>query len=155
MRSGKRESRRDALDRELRSAASTPALRLHPGLSGIYRREVELLEAALNDESIKAESAEMLRALIARIELLPRADGASLDALLYGELAAIPVFCAEVDGKRRNSPERMLRGVKSRSLRRHATTYYVEQFSLGDEGTQAVLVVARIVLRLRSNSLES
>ncbi|MGF1611087.1 MAG: hypothetical protein ACFCUQ_16905 [Kiloniellales bacterium] len=89
------EARRNELDRDLRSAAPTPALRLHPGLSEIYRRKVAQLEEALNDESIKAEAAEVLRALIDRIELLPRADGAGLNARLYGELAAILAFCAE------------------------------------------------------------
>ncbi|MGF1609004.1 MAG: recombinase family protein [Kiloniellales bacterium] len=93
------ETRRDELERELRSAMPAPPLRLHPGLSRIYRRKVEQLEAALNDDSIKAEAAEVLRALIDWIELVPRADGAGLDARLHGELAAILAFCDEGEHK--------------------------------------------------------
>ena len=69
-------------------------------MSEIYRRKVVELEVALNDERIRGEAAEVLRGLIDRIELEPRADGSGVEARLHGALAAILAFCDEHNKKR-------------------------------------------------------
>ncbi len=58
------------------------------------------LEEALNDPAIKTEAAEILRGLIERIDLVPRAGGPGLDACLYGDLARILAFCGAADDKK-------------------------------------------------------
>ena len=87
------EARRAEIGQALATAESMPPVRLHPNLTAIYRDKVARLEDALNDDEIRAEAAEILRALIDRIELRPRKDDRGLDALLYGDLATILSFC--------------------------------------------------------------
>ena len=87
------EARRAEIGQALAAAESMPPVRLHPNLTAIYRDKVARLEDALNDDEIRAEAAEILRALIDRIELRPRKDDRGLDALLYGDLATILSFC--------------------------------------------------------------
>jgi site-specific DNA recombinase len=59
---------------------------------------------ALNDPAIKDEAAEVLRGLIDKVVLTPRAGAAGLDAVLHGDLARILALCAEAEG--RKSPKR-------------------------------------------------
>lgn len=61
--------------------------RLHPGLEELYKRKVNDLRNALNDDALKVEAAELLRALLSAIRLIPE-DGA-LRIELVGELGAI------------------------------------------------------------------
>ena len=59
-------------------------------LAEFYRRKVSELEVSLNDEGIKNEASELLRSLISRIVLTPRADAPNgLGAELHGDLAEI------------------------------------------------------------------
>jgi hypothetical protein len=60
---------------------------LHPGLAELYRRKVDDLAAALNDDALRSEAAEVLRSLISAIRLVPQ-DGA-LAIELVGALAGI------------------------------------------------------------------
>ena len=62
-------------------------------LAEVYAEKVAGLEAALNDPAIRTEAAGILRQLIDRVELLPSADGKTLDAVLHGDLATILMFC--------------------------------------------------------------
>jgi hypothetical protein len=72
------------------SAEAPSVVRLHPNAAEIYRRKVAELELALNEESIKAEAADVLRSLIDRVVLTPAAEAPDgIDARLYGELAAV------------------------------------------------------------------
>jgi hypothetical protein len=105
------EARRAEIDQALAAQPSTPSLRLHPNLSAVYRDKVARVETALNDDRIRAEAAEILRGLIDRIELRPRTADKGLDALLYGDLAAILSLCEDGGTKKRpgtNVPERQL-----------------------------------------------
>lgn len=63
---------RDRLRRELDSLDALPVLTLHPGLGDQYRRAIEGLETALQEEATRLEAVPRLRALIDRIELRPR-----------------------------------------------------------------------------------
>ena len=84
------EHRREEIVREIADAAEPRAIELHPNLPEFYRRKVAELEVALNDEDIKDEAAELLRALIAYVVLTPSAEAPNgLAAELQGELAEI------------------------------------------------------------------
>jgi site-specific DNA recombinase len=84
------------------SAEAPPVVRLHPNASEVYRRKVAELERALNDDSIKAEAAEILRSLIDRIVLTPTADAPDgIDAQLHGDLAAVLALGADTSDKQR------------------------------------------------------
>ena len=62
-------------------------LRLHPGLSEVYRAKVADLVSALNAEDTRPEATELLRGLLSEIRLIPEGDGLALE--LIGELAAL------------------------------------------------------------------
>jgi hypothetical protein len=80
------EARKAALTEALAAqVAKAPAL--HPGLAAAYRSKVAELTSALNDDSLRTEAAEALRALISEIRLIPK-DGA-LSIELVGELAGL------------------------------------------------------------------
>lgn len=61
---------------------------LHPRLPDLYRRRVESLERVL-DGPDRHEAMDLIRSLITRVDLLPRAYGGGLDAVLVGDLASI------------------------------------------------------------------
>ena len=70
---------------------------LHPRLPDLYRRKVEALERVL-DGPDRAEAMDLIRSMIERVELRPRADGdKGLDAVLFGDLAAILAASAGAD----------------------------------------------------------
>ena len=80
------EARKATLTEETKEATEETVL-LHPGLSDVYRRKVEALTEALNEEGLRAEAAESLRGMVQTIRLIPQ-DGA-LTIELVGELAGI------------------------------------------------------------------
>ena len=70
------------------AAAEEPLTLLHPKMAEIYRRKVTDLHAALNDdETTRAEAADILRSLIDAIVLVP--EGSELKIELRGDLAGI------------------------------------------------------------------
>ncbi|MEQ9639809.1 MAG: hypothetical protein RIM84_07260 [Alphaproteobacteria bacterium] len=69
--------------------APEPAPRVHPKLAEVYRRQVERLEAALNESMVRPEAAEALRALIDKIVLKPGEKRGEVHAVLHGELGAL------------------------------------------------------------------
>jgi DNA invertase Pin-like site-specific DNA recombinase len=84
------ETRKAEIAAEMSSTEPPSVIRLHPNAAEIYRCKVAELELALNDDSIKAEAAEILRALIDRVVLIPtEAAPDGIDAQLYGELATV------------------------------------------------------------------
>ncbi len=95
------EAERIRLAVALEATAPAPPIALHPNLPELYRRQVERLEAALNDPIIRDEAAEVLRELIAKVVLMPRPEGKSLDAVLHGDLARILQLCEAADPKSR------------------------------------------------------
>jgi DNA invertase Pin-like site-specific DNA recombinase len=83
------EARKAEVEAEIAGSESPSIVRLHPNAAEIYRRKVAELELALNEESIKAEAADVLRSLIDRVVLTPVAEAPDgIDARLHGELAA-------------------------------------------------------------------
>jgi site-specific DNA recombinase len=69
------EAERARLAAALEATAPAPPVALHPNLPALYRRQVERLEAALNDPMIRDEAAEVLRELIEKVVLLPARVG--------------------------------------------------------------------------------
>ena len=100
------ENRKALLTHELAGQEEVP-LRLHPGLSGVYRQKVSDLTAALNAEGTKAEAAELLRGMLSAIRLIPE-DG-SLAIELVGELASIMAL-----GEARQDKTRLVRAGSGR-----------------------------------------
>ena len=98
------EGERARLAAELEASFRAPPVALHPNLPELYRRQVERLEAALNDPLIRDEAAEVLRDLIEKVGLVPRAGAKGSDAVLYGDLARILQLCEaanETSGSRK------------------------------------------------------
>jgi hypothetical protein len=65
-------------------------VRLHAGLSALYRKKIENLTAALNEPGTAAQAGEIIRDLIDRIVLTP-SDG-QLKAEVFGDLETIANF---------------------------------------------------------------
>ena len=81
------EARKAGLTRQL--AQATPAVpRLHPNLGEIYRAKVAALAEALSGPDGQ-EALEMVRGLVARVEVLPAAAGEAPEIVLTGEIAAM------------------------------------------------------------------
>jgi site-specific DNA recombinase len=84
------ETRKAEIQAIVAGAEAPSVIRLRPNAAEVYRRKVAELELALNDDSIKAEAAEILRSLIDRIVLTPVAGASDgIDAQLHGDLAAV------------------------------------------------------------------
>ncbi|MCI4680511.1 recombinase family protein [Rhodoblastus acidophilus] len=80
----------------------------HPNLPELYRRKVEQLEAILEGPD-RAEAMDLIRSMIDRIELCPRAEANGLDAILHGDLAAILAACAGA-AQKENAPDLAISG---------------------------------------------
>lgn len=81
-------ARCDELKQILDNTEDTPVL-IHPRMADRYKKEVAALRAALNDEANRTEAAELLRSLVDKIVLTPKATGKGLSIDLYGDLAGI------------------------------------------------------------------
>ena len=80
----------------------------HPNLPELYRRKVEQLEAVLEGPD-RAEAIDLIRSMIARIDLRPREGAKGLDAILHGDLAAILAACAGA-AQKENAPDLAVTG---------------------------------------------
>ena len=99
------EARKGELAAALAQPSQAPAVALHPNLAELYRRKVAELEAALNDERIKADAAEILRSLIDKVVLTPAPEAPhGLKAELHGDLASIVSLCDTGARKRKLPP---------------------------------------------------
>ncbi|MCH6205902.1 recombinase family protein, partial [Brucella ciceri] len=108
------EMRRTAIAQELEQLDDEQPLRLHPGLSNIYRKKVAALTEALNaDEMTRFEAVELLRGLISTIRLIPDESG-ELQIELVGELGAIMLLADE--GPDNKKPRCVGNGVYSTTL---------------------------------------
>ncbi len=82
------EDRKVALEAALAAKPEEPsALRLHPGLSDLYRQKVSTLADALNAPGTRVEATEVLRSLLTTVRLHPEGDGLSIE--LVGDIAGI------------------------------------------------------------------
>ena len=86
-------ARREELESLLAGTKEEPVL-LHPGMAEHYRKQVAALADALTAEETRAEAADLLRALIDRIELTPNEESKKLEIDLYGDLAGILTLAA-------------------------------------------------------------
>ncbi len=96
----KLEIERESLQIRLRDTPA-PVVHLHPRIADLYAEKVARLEESLSDPEIREQAADLLRSLIARIDLQPRDDGSGIDAVLHGDLAEILALCdaSEQGGK--------------------------------------------------------
>jgi site-specific DNA recombinase len=99
------EARKDILAEETKDQVEEPVL-LHPGLADVYRRKVETLTEALNEEGLRSEAAESLRSMIQTIRLIPE-DG-TLAIELVGGLAGILALTNEKNPRAGSSGVRQL-----------------------------------------------
>jgi site-specific DNA recombinase len=67
------ETRKIGLASALTAQPEAAPIALHPNLAELYRRKVDELEIALNDEATKAEAAVIVRSLIDMVVLTPEA----------------------------------------------------------------------------------
>ena len=78
------EGRKAELERELGAAPPRPPI-LHPNLAVLYRRQVERLQEALSDLSIRDEAVKLLRGLVERVALSPAGRGFEIE--IVGDIA--------------------------------------------------------------------
>jgi site-specific DNA recombinase len=83
------EARKAELKDQLANAEEPPPL-LHPNMAEIYRQRISALYENLQDETGKAEAAEVLRTLVDQVTLVPNEE--ELAIVLRGDLAAILRF---------------------------------------------------------------
>ena len=86
------EDRKEMLVRELEHAEEPPAL-LHPSMAEEYRKRVDGLFAALQDEQTRLEASEDIRSLVGRI-VVGRSGDDKADLWLEGDLAGILTLAA-------------------------------------------------------------
>ena len=86
------EQRKSALEKDL-ATEPPPPVRLHPKLAEVYRKKIQNLRDALNQDDSRTDAATILRSLIDEIRLIPR--NGQLDIYLVGNLAAILDLCAK------------------------------------------------------------
>ncbi len=93
---------RDALRASSESSGDAAVLDVlaHPALPDLYRRKVEELELVLEGPD-REEAMGLIRAMIEKVELHPRGDGRGLDAVLFGDLAAILAACSAAQTAKR------------------------------------------------------
>ena len=83
------EAERASLAQKTADLVEDVTLLVHPNVPDLYRRRVTELEELLE----RGEARELIRSMIDRVILSPRASG-GLEAVLYGELGAILAICA-------------------------------------------------------------
>jgi site-specific DNA recombinase len=82
------ENRRNEVDAILASAKDEPVI-FHPNMANRYHMEIRNLVASLNDPAAKAQAAMILRTLIDKVVLTPKAGKKELTIDLIGDLAGI------------------------------------------------------------------
>ena len=102
--------RREALERFLEGKEEAPVL-LHPNMSLRYQEEVNALRESLNTTETRSEAAELLRSLINKIVLTPKADGNEYAIDLHGDQAGILTVSAGKQ-QRINENDPLLQQVK-------------------------------------------
>ncbi|NDR55684.1 recombinase family protein [Aliiruegeria sabulilitoris] len=81
------EQEKAALETELATFDADVPVRLHPGLSDVYRAKVAKLTESLNNPDLRTAASEHIRSLISEIRMVPEGD--SLQIELVGELAGL------------------------------------------------------------------
>ncbi len=106
--------RRKALLEQGLQDTPTPAPRLMPNLSEVYRRKVAGLTEALHAPDFGTAALENVRGLIDRVMLHPAADGDGLEIELIGEIASMVSLALDKPNARRSGTDcdMFLRSVK-------------------------------------------
>ncbi|SDL02819.1 hypothetical protein SAMN04488026_106437 [Aliiruegeria lutimaris] len=81
------EAEKAAFEGKLSGMDEESPIRVHPGLSDLYREKVANLTAALNKPDLRTAAANQIRSLISEIRIVPEGD--SLQIELVGELAGL------------------------------------------------------------------
>ena len=81
------EQEKASLETELATMDADVPVRLHPGLSDVYRSKVAKLSESLNDPNLRTAAAEHIRSLISEIRMVPEGDNLQIE--LVGELAGL------------------------------------------------------------------
>ena len=76
---------------------------LTPDLGRVYREKIEQLTAAFEDDALKAQAFEQLRALIEAVVLTPEDGNLAID--LRGELASMLELCSGVETQKASAGE--------------------------------------------------
>ncbi|MDI9846433.1 hypothetical protein QM467_00005, partial [Rhodoblastus sp. 17X3] len=98
------QNERQALDvGDVAAAETEMTILANPNLPELYRRKVERLEAILEGPD-RVEAMDLIRSMIDRIDLHPRAEAKEHDAILHGDLAAILAACAGA-AQKENAPD--------------------------------------------------
>jgi len=95
---------------------------LNPDLGRVYREKVEQLTAAFEDDALKAQAFERLRALIEAEVLTPKDGDLAID--LRGELASMLELCAEPETQKASA------GIPSEALRMNLVAGTCSHFNL-------------------------
>ena len=80
------------VEQDAAQTASTESQLLTPDLGRVYREKIEQFTAAFEDDALKAQAFEQLRALIESVVLTPEDGDLAID--LRGELASMLLLCA-------------------------------------------------------------
>ena len=90
------------------------ALRLHPGLSEVYRQKAANLTDAVNTHDTRAQASDLIRELVSEIRLVPQEDSYEIE--LVGELAAIMDLSErrQPQGGNQGAATKMVAGTHSR-----------------------------------------
>jgi site-specific DNA recombinase len=89
------EEEKASLDREIADLPTEAIVIPLPSASAaLYRRKVEALEVALQDEAIRPEALEVLRSIIEKVVVTPQ-SGARLVVELHGDIARLIAMTAE------------------------------------------------------------
>ena len=100
------EDRKERLTKELSSAEEPPAL-LHPSMAEEYRKRIDRLFVALEDEQTRLEASGDIRSLVGRIVVEPGKNDRA-DLWLEGDLAGILTLAAGKKTPARPEDERVL-----------------------------------------------
>ena len=106
------ETEKAELQQQLAAVPAVTPIVPHPNLPAVYRRKVERLTETLDDPTIRTEAMEVVRSLIDRIVLHPRAGG-GLDIQLHGDLVEILALCEERTPKSKPPADGLAGGILS------------------------------------------
>jgi site-specific DNA recombinase len=91
----KLDARKRDIDADLKAHQAELKMAIHPNLPELYRRKVARLQETLEDEALQSTAVEIIRSLIARIEVYPRQERGQCKVILVGALAQILAFAQQ------------------------------------------------------------
>src|SRR5262249_28593296 len=89
------DARKREIDADLKAHQAELKMAIHPNLPELYRRKVATLQETMEDETLQSTAVEIIRSLIARIEVYPRQERGQCEVILVGALAQILAFAQQ------------------------------------------------------------